>query len=339
MREEDLLNHIYQRSSDLQDRFPAVIVGPGDDCAVVATSGGDALLLTVDHVVENRHFRLHPDLRHIPSPDPTGATLEELAHKAIARSVSDIAAMGGSPSWALATGLLPPHWPHADALFDAMACAAIALGCPLVGGDIAMWSPSVDPATKPNAIVLTVTAGGTPHEARGPVLRSGARPGDLVYVTGSLGGSLSSGRHLSFTPRLAEAAWLCDLLGDHLHAMIDISDGAGLDAARIGRASGCLLELDADALPLHPDVRTWTAAAADGEDYELLFTTSPQATLPPKCPLTGTPTTLIGRVVEAPPAAPGAGPAAGARIRTPEGAFIDAASLGWDHGQAGPSSA
>lgn len=324
-----MLEHIYDRSGKLRERFPAVLTGPGDDCAVVATPRGDALLLTVDQLVEGRHFILHERFAASGRAEHgagAGASLDQVAHKAVARSVSDIAAMGGAPSWALAAGLIPPGWAHADALFDAMAHAAAQLNCPLVGGDVAMWG-SESGRTHEDAIVLTVTVGGLPHEARGPVLRSGAKPGDLVYVTGSLGGSLASGRHLGFTPRTAEATWLCDALGDDLHAMIDVSDGLGLDASRIGVASGVVLEADAAALPRHPDVPDWRPAAADGEDYELLFTAAASARVPERCPATGVAITQIGQIV---PASSERSP--GCRIRTPDGAESDGATLGWDHG-------
>jgi thiamine-monophosphate kinase len=317
MREQDLLSHIYARSADLSGRFGAVLVGPGDDCAVVATPRGDTLLLTVDQVVEGRHFAFDA-----AREGENGATIAQVAHKAIARSISDIAAMGGQPAWALAAALLPARWPHADALFDAMAAAARALECPLVGGDIAMSSDEAQSDTAGCGIVLTVTVGGAPHESRGPVLRSGAKPGDVAYVTGALGGSLRSGRHLSFSPRISEGTWLCDFLGDRLHAMIDVSDGLGLDASRIGVASGARLDIAGSAIPRHGDA-DWRGAASDGEDYELLLTADAHQPLPPACPLTGTSITRIGRVVAGDP---------GCTVVAPDGSRLDGAALGWDHG-------
>jgi thiamine-monophosphate kinase len=174
-------------------------------------------------------------------------------------------------------------------------------------------------------MVLTVTVAGVPHPVRGPVLRSGAQPGDAVYVTGMLGGSLGSGRHFSFEPRLAEAAWLCETLGAGgwgLHAMIDLSDGLGRDAGRVAAASGVRIEIDAGLLPLNPGVGDWRRAAGDGEDYELLFTAAPQVEVPPACPQTGTRVTRIGRVVEGD----------GAVVVTPERTW-DVSELGWEHGE------
>lgn len=323
MRESELLTHIYARSASLAARFPHVLVGPGDDCAVLGLPDAPArprLLLTVDHLVESRHFK-------------AGTPLDLVARKAIARAVSDIAAMGGSLSpfgAALATAALPPDFPqsHADTLFDAMSKWALHWHCPLVGGDIASFAP----ATPPGPITLTVTVLGAPHPTRGPVLRSAAQIGDAVYVTGILGGSLDPatglGRHLTFEPRITEAAWLCDCLGDRLHSMMDISDGLGRDGARIADASGVALELEAASIPLAPGVPDWRNAITDGEDYELLFTADSGAVLPAACPSTGTPLVRIGTV--APPAPRTLGRCL---LKTGDGRMTDISESGWEHGQ------
>lgn len=328
-------------------RHPHVVVGPGDDCAVVRAvsalgepSAKTLQLVTVDQLVEGRHFE-------------RGTPIDRVARKAIARSVSDIAAMGGSPTWALATGVLPPPPPfsaqQAEKLVESLHRWAEHFGCPLVGGDIALHAPSPCPGdttitatglegggdadlaslTRP-PLVLTVTVAGVPHPARGPVLRSTAKIGDLVYVTGRLGGSLGSGRHFSFEPRVKEGLWLAELLGDKLTAMIDLSDGLGRDAGRIGAASGVDVRLELARLPRHPDVSDPMHALADGEDYELCFTASPDARVPDACPHTGTPITRIGQVCA--PAADAHTPLAGGSTAvTPDGAVIDASASGWDH--------
>ncbi len=312
MRESDLLRHIYERSSDLRSRFPHVLVGPGDDTAVLAPHPARQLLVTVDHLIEGRHYA---------PPAGSAASLDAIARKAVARSVSDIAAMGGSlDEWgaALATAALPHGFPQSDAdtLFDRMQHWAAHWRCPLVGGDAASFGqgPSAGPLT------LTVTVLGVAHAARGPVLRSGAKPGDDVFVTGALGGSLPSGRHLAFEPRLREARELCDRLGTSLHAMLDISDGLGRDAARIALASGVSIELDARALPLHAGC-DWRAGLGDGEDYELLFAAPAGASVP--AAVAGTPVARIGSVN-----AQGAGLCS---VLTPEGLRVDASEAGWDH--------
>lgn len=297
--ESELLAHIYARSRGLP---PPIALGPGDDCALLrlapGRSGSADLLVTVDQLVEGRHY----DLATTP--------VDLIARKLVARGVSDIAAMAGCPASAVATGALRDGFADANALFDALARWAAAWGCPVAGGDIA----SVAGPT-----VLTMTVFGEPHPERGPVLRSGARPGDGVYVTGALGGSFASGRHLTFEPRLREANWLASTLGPSLHAMMDISDGLGRDAGRLAAASSVRIELDASAIPRHPGVRDWRAAASEGEDYELLF--AAQGDVPDRCPETGVPITRVGAV----------GEGAGCLVRD-GGALVDVSALGWDHG-------
>ncbi|MEO1129737.1 MAG: thiamine-phosphate kinase [Planctomycetota bacterium] len=291
-RESDLLRHIYHRSARLSAR-DAIALGPGDDAAALHMSHD--VLLTVDQLIEGRHYTL-------------GTPVADIAHKAVARSVSDIAAMAGRPRAGLCAACLRTGTTDADTLFDAVARAGEALDCPLVGGDIAF-------ADGPT--ILTVTVIGTPHPERGPVTRSGARPGDAVCVTGKLGGSFASGRHLALTPRVAEASQLADSLGTRLTSMIDISDGLGRDLARVAEASGVRIVLDAAALPRHDDVSTWLDAASDGEDYELAFTVTGT---PPET-AHGTPITVIGIVEEG----------AGCVARGDEGSLHDLTEAGWDH--------
>lgn len=303
LRENELLNLIAARSREITRKFPAVEIGPGDDAAVIRV-GGELLLLTVDQLVEGRHFR-------------AGTPIDLVTRKAIARSVSDIAAMGGTPTFGLATGLLPQGFRDAGLLTERLHAWAESWGFPLVGGDIATHSPE---AREP-LVVLTTTVLGRPHAARGPVLRSGARPGDSVYVTGVLGGSYDQetglGRHLTFEPRVREAVFLCDTLGDRLTAMMDISDGLGIDASRLARQSGCRIETDAALMPCAPGV-DWRGAVSDGEDYELLFTAT--GDVPDSCRPSAVPITCVGRVVAG----------AGCVVRS-AGRDFDAESLGWQH--------
>ncbi|MFG0273533.1 MAG: thiamine-phosphate kinase [Phycisphaerales bacterium] len=286
IRESDLLRHIYGRSQGM----PAhVRLGPGDDCALVHLEGDT--LATTDQFVEGRHFQ--PDW-----------PIDIIARNAVGRSVSDIAAMGGRPTCALAAGALRAGFEHADQLFDTMARWARHWNCPLIGGDIAVTD---------GPTVLTVTVLGAPHATRAAVTRSGARPGDAVYVTGAVGKAKAASWKHPVEPRIEESAWLCDALGSRLHAMIDLSDGLGRDAARIAEASGVRIELDADALPLAHGIAEWRAAAGAGDDYELCFCAAGE--VPPVAP-SGVPITRIGRVVEG------------------TGCTIDAAdatNLGWEH--------
>ncbi len=299
MRENELLRRIYQRSESISQSHPHVLVGPGDDCAVLAASDR-TLVVGVDQLVLGRHAtpETAPDL---------------LARKALARSLSDIAAMGARPAWALATGTLPTGTRQADDLFQGLARWAEHWEVPLVGGDIASA-----PADQPDTLVLTTTVAG--HCDGPPLLRSGALPGDAVYVTGSVGGSFQSGHHLLFEPRIDESLALRARLGASLHAMLDLSDGLGLDATRLAEASGVTVELDATAFPLRTPDLAWRHGAADGEDYELLFTTDHP--LPRSWEIGGVPVTRVGTVRAG----------AGCTILSPDGQAHDGATMGWEHG-------
>ena len=310
MRESDLLAHIAAVGAGGAGPAASVVVGPGDDCAVVRTAGGEGLLFTVDHLIAGRHF--------VEMGRPGGATAEQVAHKALARSLSDVAAMGGLPRWCLATAAFPAGFGDeaARAIFDALRGRGLAWSCPLVGGDCAVL-----PAGAP--LTLTTTVVGVPHAVRGPVLRSGARPGDGVWVTGCVGDALASGRHLEFEPRVREGAWLCETLGAGLHAMIDVSDGLGRDAGRVAKASGVRIEIEGERVPVYEEAGGVATACAEGEDYELLFTADAACEgrlSAGVCGDTGTRATRIGRVC--------AGRGCGLRV---EGVWVDAAGLGWDH--------
>lgn len=306
MRESELLSHIEAASRGLASPNARVLVGPGDDCAVIETAGVDRLLLKVDQVVEGRHFA-------------RGTSMDLVARKAVARAASDVAAMAGTPMVSLCAATLPAGFPHARELFDAIRRWSAHFGCPVVGGDLSSLG-----AGESGAMVLGVTIVGRVHDRRGAVLRSGAREGDGVYVTGALGNSLASGRHLGFEPRLREARWLADALDESLHAMMDISDGLGRDAGRMGVASRVAIELEAARLPLHADAGDWRRGVADGEDYELLFTADGSSRVPEACPITGVAITRVGRVVPR-----GEGPAS--IVVSPSGERVDATELGWEH--------
>jgi thiamine-monophosphate kinase len=295
MHESDLHRNIFARSADLGATFPGIVIGPGDDCAVVRTSGGEELLLKVDQVVEGRHF----------TPE---TPVDLIARKAIARAVSDIAAMGGSPRWGMASGVLPPGYPHSDELCARLAYWGRFFGSPLVGGDIAT-GPDGGPLS------LSVSVIGVPHARRGPVLRSGAHPGDELWITGRIGGSFSSGRHLTFAPRVGEGGLLCEALGADLHAMMDISDGLGRDAGRMAMASGTRIVIEGARVPLHPEARDVLAAAGDGEDYELLFCIAPGSQVG------SVEATRIGREEAG----------TGCVLALADGRVLNAGEMGWEH--------
>ncbi len=233
----------------------AVRLGIGDDCAVIRPPDKDGwdLLMTSDAVIEAVHF------------DAT-ADAAAIGHKAIGRCLSDIAAMGGEPQWALVNLVAPSDLPVAriEALMSGLVCTAATHATAVVGGDVAAGRVL-------EAHVFLV--GRVP--AGGALRRDGARAGDALYVTGRLGGSIR-GRHLTFEPRIREGQWL--RAGGWATAMIDVSDGLGLDVRRLATASGLAVRIDPERVPvteaarrMHDGRSGLAHALGDGEDYELLF--------------------------------------------------------------------
>lgn len=254
---------------------PSVVVGPGDDCAVLRIDPlRELVLFKTDSVIEGVHF----------TSDCSG---HKLGHKALARCLSDVAAMGGRPLAALVALATPAAFDPArlKAIYDGLNQLAARYGVAVCGGETCLC---------PDRLVITVSVLGL-VEPEKCVLRSGAKPGDAIFVTGELGGSIL-GRHLEFEPRLTEARWLVEHFP--VTAMIDLSDGLATDLKRILAASGTGAELLADAIPISPAARQKTRmpkhpdpvasdtrpllpgtplvfALTDGEDYELLFTVPP----------------------------------------------------------------
>jgi len=245
-----------------------VIAGAGDDCAVLDSGQpGRALLFKTDAVVEGIHF--------LPAAQP-----ESIGHKALARGLSDIAAMAGRPLAALVTLALPKNF---DPDFIARIYAGMNLlarrhGVAIVGGET---------TSNPERLLISVALLG--EVARDQcVLRSGARDGDALFVTGDLGGSLA-GKHLEFEPRLAEGRWLAEHFS--IHAMIDLSDGLAGDLRHLLERSQVGAELLARSIPISraararartetPSKPPLVAALTDGEDYELLFTVAARDAVP-----------------------------------------------------------
>lgn len=228
---------------------PSVIAGPGDDCAAIALSDDRWQLLKTDSLVESVHFA--------PGTDPI-----LVGKKAINRALSDIAAMGGRPDHALVSLALDEgrEVAEVEGWYAGMTEAARIFECDIVGGETTRLPGSGA------VITISLTGSVAPADC---VLRSGAKVGDGIWVTGRLGGSFASGRHLDFTPRLREAQWLVR------HAkptsMMDLSDGLGSDLPRLAAASGLGYEVDPAAIPCHEGI-TIDQAISEGEDYELLFT-------------------------------------------------------------------
>jgi thiamine-monophosphate kinase len=235
-----------------------LIVGPGDDVAVIGL-GREKVALKTDVVVAGVHFE-------------AGASARAVGWKAMARSISDLAATAAMPSAAVAAVALgePGGRAWAEELYLGLEDCARRYGSPVVGGDFAS-------ASGPTVVAVSVV-GRFDCE---PVLRKGAAPGDALYVTGELGGSIL-GRHLSFEPRLAEGLFLGRSgLGS---AMIDVSDGLATDLRHLCRESSVGAVIEEANIPISDAARKRAAATrhrpldhalADGEDYELLFTVRP----------------------------------------------------------------
>ncbi len=233
-----------------------VIAGPGDDCAVVtAPDKGRLFLLKTDCVVERVHFQ--------PNDKP-GA----VGWKAMARTLSDFAAMAGVPQFALVTLIVPAEretrW--AKEIYRGLQRVADRFAVAIVGGET---SRTDGPA------VVSIAAVGTVEKDRW-VSRAGGKVGDALFVTGRLGGSIGR-KHLNFIPRIEEARWLSAHFS--IHAMMDLSDGLGADLPRLAAASRVGFAIEPKALPRTRGCSV-EAAINDGEDYELLFAIAPNDASP-----------------------------------------------------------
>jgi thiamine-monophosphate kinase len=223
-------------SSLLPKPSEQVLTGIGDDCAVIRPShqNGSLELLKTDALIEGVHFA-------------KGTPLQKVGWKALCRPMSDIAAMGGSPHQALITVAAPAGWTSTEwrSLYRGIGKAAREYGFSLVGGET---------VRSPGPLFLSVTLTGSVPQ-RNLKLRSGARPGDLICVTGKLGGSYKSGRHLTFQPRVAEGRWLGGERG--VTAMMDLSDGLGSDLPKLAKESECSFRVASDGLPLSAGLAGW----------------------------------------------------------------------------------
>lgn len=242
----------------LRERTPAdprVPIGPGDDAALLQLQAAGQALVTTDMLMDGTDF-------HLSEAGPF-----RIGRKAMAVNLSDIAAMAGRPLAAFVSVALPRHGGQAIAteLYRGLRSMADEFDTALAGGDTNSWD---------GPLVISVTVVGEPT-GRGPVRRSGAKPGDWLFVTGPLGGSIL-GKHLDFTPRVREAQRLHELVD--LHAMMDISDGLAADLAKLCEESRCGAVLTAESIPIADDARRMNDgksaldhALGDGEDFELLF--------------------------------------------------------------------
>jgi thiamine-monophosphate kinase len=326
-----------------------VRLGIGDDCALLRLRSGEELAVTTDLSIAGRHFQMdwHP--------------AKSVGHRALARGLSDLAAMGARPVAAFLSLGLPPELtrpsarhrrPQPSALpdagpsswltefFDGLLALAATHHTPLAGGDL---------AESPLAIADIVLAGAVPRGKA--LLRSGARPGHQLYVTGSLGGAAAAlarladlaktspsaqparqrrlripkkletllAAHLYPQPRIAQGLWLRRRAV--ATAAIDLSDGLSTDLTHLCEESRVAAEVDAALLPIHP-AATLAQALHGGEDYELLFTVPENARVPRA--IAGVPITRIGRMVQRKQNRPAV------TILTPPGKQA-LAPRGWEH--------
>ena len=231
----------------------------GDDAACCEFPEPSRCLVTTDMLMDGVHFRLEE------------TTPQLVGRKALAVNLSDIAAMAGQPLFAFVSVAFPRNATRelTDGITDGLLQLADEFGVLIAGGDTNAWD---------GPFVISVTIIGEATE-RGPVTRSGALPGDSVFVTGDLGGSLS-GRHLTFRPRVDEALRLHEAVD--LHSMIDLSDGLASDLHHILDESRVGVVVGSESIPVSEAARCATDgrsplehALCDGEDFELCFTVSP----------------------------------------------------------------
>ena len=249
MTEDDFLEALFKRMPVPPGEL---VIPPGDDCAGFRSADGSLLLIAVDQVVEGRHFA---------EEGPFAASPQQVGRKLLARNLSDIAAMGGTPLYCLSSVALGSRHDEAwlNRFFDGMLDLCRRWDTHLVGGDLARGAERT---------VASLTIVGRADE-RQVARRAGASDGDGFWATGVFGRSLPTGHHLDFEPRIREGRWLAEqgIAG----AMIDVSDGLLIDAGRLCRASGVGLFLDVQSIPKRTSETTIEEALTDGEDYELLL--------------------------------------------------------------------
>lgn len=309
LREKDLIRRIRQTAKSAKLPYPH---GIGDDCAVVQLPKGHEALVTTDFSLEDVHFRRawHP-------PASVG-------HRCLARGLSDIAAMGGTPLSAFLSLALPPELPQGwvDGFISGFLKLARRHKVTLAGGDTAQSPQSV--------LADIVVVGSLPQGTA--VLRSGARPGDSIYVSGRLGESVASlqklrdgkklrptsgSRHFHPEPRLLVGQFLRE--NKLASAMIDISDGLSTDLGHICEESGVGAIVHASALPRLPGEQGLQFALHGGEDYELLFAARPSRRIPPE--IAGIAVTRIGEII----------PGKRMNLVRADGVSEDLQPMGWEH--------
>jgi thiamine-monophosphate kinase len=313
LNEKQLIERIRRKAGRLGAR---VEVGIGDDCAVLRLPAGHETLVTTDFSLEGVHFRRewHP--------------ADSVGHRCLARGLSDIAAMGGTPRAAFLSLALPADLPQSwvDGFVGGLIKLAKRYSVELAGGDTAQ---------SPDGVLADIVVLGSVPRGQA-ILRSGARPGDLIYVTGNLGAAIGDlqqlragkklrpeahRKHFYPEPRIAVGQVLREK--KLASAMIDISDGLSTDLSHICEESGVGAEIDADALPLAARFggRALELALHGGDEYELLFTAHAKQLIPKA--IVGVKITQIGEVVRSKQM----------KLLQPDGSSASLVPSGWQHFQ------
>ena len=310
--EKQLIERVRRLAGEGRKR--EIVRGIGDDCAVLRIRPGEQVLVTTDLCVEDVHFRRkwHP--------------AHSVGHRCLARGLSDIAAMGGKPVACFLSMALPPMLPQKwmDEFLRGLLQLARKFDVTLTGGD----TSSGEKIAADIVVLGTIPTGKA-------VLRSGARPGDQIYVTGELGGSAAvlsrlfdrkkvrparDDRHFYPNPRVEVGQWLRQR--NLASAMIDVSDGLSVDLAHLCEESRVSALLEADAIPVS-ERATLDQALHGGDDYELLFTASPRLKIPSE--IRGVAVTMIGKIL------PGASNGFRVQIRGKERSTKPLKARGWQH--------
>ncbi|GBD36409.1 Thiamine-monophosphate kinase [bacterium HR36] len=256
MSELDLINWLRKRLGGVNEQ---ILVGLGDDAAVIKWASDRKLVITTDMMLEGTCFLAEHGMRRI-------------GRKALAINLSDLAAMAAEPIAAVVSLALPRSLdlPAVQELYEGMLALAEEFAMAIIGGDTNSWSG-------PLAINVAAIGRAGPYPV---VRRKGAQPGDWLFVTGPLGGSIL-GKHLDFIPRVREALRLSHIVS--LRAMIDISDGLARDLHHLCQESGCGAIIEEEHIPissaayaLRDGVSPLEHALSDGEDFELLFAVAPE---------------------------------------------------------------